>query len=135
MKSIYTEKSNLKIDFLLFSLLSIASNDLAFKDLNMKNGHEVEEFTEASILTHTSNFSNFQKLLNNISIRRLSYSIIEGLSEDKPKENLLLEQYLKKYKHLYTRQFVNRINTPKTFPTNKIINSFAIKSLMILVGT
>ncbi len=124
----------IKVDFLLISLLCIAPNDQLFKELSIKSDLDMDYISKGYTLTKVKDLSSFQQLINNVSVRRFSYSIIESFLNKDQNQRFLAKQYLRKYKYLYFRYLGNKLHTFNSFPQDKTINAMAIKALIILAG-
>ena len=124
----------LEFDFLFISLLCIAPTDPIFKKVSITNGLNLNEIGPNYTFAKMKNCSNYYKLLNNISVRRFSYSLIESFFSDEPKETFFVMQYLKKYKFFYKRYFITKTNSANCLLKDKQINVLAIKSLTVLAG-
>jgi len=91
------------------------------------------------------NFSSLYRLLNKVSLRQFSYILISPIFQKQSyfiQENIpasfktyweiiLLKQYLKKFKFIYKRYFLNDV---LNLPADKELNYFAIISLMMIIG-
>ena len=145
------QHKNLKINFLICSLITLLPNSEAFILLNNKQNFQ-KNFDEASYETiyltlDSKILSSLQKILNKPTLRAFVYTLLEPIFGENnyynrfcrtdpqilEKKNLL-KQYLKKFRHNYIRHFSSPTINPNTIITNKEINKVAIKALIFIHG-
>ena len=137
-----------EINFLVCSLCTLSPNDKTFKFFNRKSRLAFRLKKESLTLITIDDLSHLREMLNRKSLRQFSYQLLEPIIEEGDvleefylpptpkldKNTILLKRYLKKFKHTYSRYFYCKLSNYNTFPTDKEINTLALKSLILLVG-
>jgi hypothetical protein len=143
MELITCREESLNRNLLLCSFLTISPNIILSEELkthlttNEKN-YPVPEYYTLEYLS---------LLLNKPEIRQLSYRIVKPLISRVPKTNstsmnlqnfetdqLLIKQYLKKFNYTYKNFFNKKQSVKYKGNSEKELNSFAIKSLFLIIG-
>ena len=137
-----------EINFLVCSLCTLSPNDKTFKFFNRNSSLTFGLKKESLTLITIDDLSYLREMLNRKSLRQFSYQLLEPIIEEGDvlekfylspapkldKNTILLKRYLKKFKHNYSRYFYCKLSNYNTFPTDKEINTLALKSLILLVG-
>ena len=133
-----------KLNFLICTLYTLASEDKNFKSLNLKYAICLDKKNNVSFYKTIQNFRNS---INNVSIRRFAFilvtpiltknsssSLLTSKDQDFINQTKLLKKYLKKFRHNYNRYFFFKSEYYDRLPLNKEINSQAIEYLFLLAG-
>jgi hypothetical protein len=134
----------LNLNFLICSVLTLDPLNNFFKKIDIKSDLYLNPNTQNQgsilwLLCIKAYDTEFYELLNRHSLREAAYEIIKPLiitrkTNSYPKKRGLLKKYLKKYKVLYKKYFLNHYQKSNTIKTDKIINHFALHALFLLVG-
>ena len=117
----------------------------SFRDLNLQYDILVSPSQNDYFDYKMENFSDLYKLINNLSIRRFTYTLLEPILKEEYTESsiniknnnllneiILLKKYLKRFNYNYRRYFCDKYYN--NLPPDKEINSYAIESLFLLTG-
>ncbi len=123
---------NITIEALICCLFALFPQDDLFKNLNVQLPIKEED---SSLL---------YKLVNKRSLRGFSSTLVNPIIYNKNYANdsnaaflkrvILLKKYIRKYKFLYYRYFFYNAINFSSLPTEKEINTQALKTLIILSG-
>lgn len=138
------KKLLLEIDLssLICSLYTLSETNQLFKKLDLKNDI-------VTYINYKDYFHELYQLLNNTSLRRFVFKLLKPIlnntylknSSIKTQDNIniiykeetvLLQKYLKKFKHNYYYYYQNE--NFENSSTEKEINLSALKSLFLIVG-
>ena len=142
---------NISLSSILCMSYTLDENNNIFKKLNLKNENYLNIRDGVQLSNKLYNFQEFYSLLNKSSLRRFAYKLINPLLiknyllypcniEDKIvaknvcAETILLKKYLRKFKHNYRNYFFYKNGNFNNVPTEKEMNTSAIKYLFLLTG-
>ena len=140
-------KQFININFLICSVLTLDPQNNIFKKTTFKKDVYLDPNTanQNSLLTPLDEESyekEFYELLNKYSIRQMAYEIIKPILIKKRNPNIpfnkkkikILKKYLKKFKILYKKFFLDDAQKPKNLRNDNIINSSALYALFLIAG-
>ena len=143
-KKITKEDISQTTTLLLCSVFTLSPNENLFKTLNIKQKLYSGVNNSDDLLIESDIIEDLYSIINKRAVRQLAYSIVnpflsknyivsinQPINKDKA---TLLKKYLKKYRYSYYRYFFPATAKNIIFPTPKMLNTYAIKSLFLLLG-
>lgn len=136
------------LDFLICSLYTLSENDEVFKKFNLQNDICLGNKNAKNFSNQVKNFNDFEELLKRSWLKQFAFYLLEPFfnpqfgfdSETKIvnkkicKKTTLLKKYLRKFKRNYYYYFFYQNRNYENLPTNKEINTYAIKYLFFIAG-
>jgi hypothetical protein len=152
MKKVFSEKLlfSTNLSLLICSLYTLSEHHRVFKKTNIRYHIPLNLVNLKQFSNDIEPFLEFDKLLNNSSLRRFAYDLIEPYLTPKPflsnlsidkslgketfAKTFFLKRYLQKFKYNYRRYFFFQNRNYKHLSLDKEINMHAIKMLFLLAG-
>ena len=139
-------KTNL--DLLVCTLYTIIEDNNIFKNINIKHNIFLNRKSTKQPIPNSEIFQELHILINRLSLRKFAYLLIKPLltstnsslfpniakTETKKNKTTLLKKYLQRFQYNYRRYFLYQNENYENPPTNKEINTYAIKTLFLLAG-
>jgi len=136
--------SSKRLSFLICALLVLSPTDYFFEKIDLKNDIFIDVQTQDYV--HTD-FDSFYTLINKVTVRQFAYILLRPLLFERAIDlqnfniknewyphAILLQEYLKQFKHLYNYYFLLFSGSANLSLTDKEINSFAIDALFLISG-
>jgi hypothetical protein len=146
------EKTSTKpnIDPLICTLYTILEDNSIFKNVNIKHNIFLNKKNPEKPIPNSKIFQELYILVNRLSLRKFAYLLIKPLListnsslfsniaktdiQKNESETTLLKKYLQRFQYNYRRYFLYQNGNYENPPTNKEINTYAIKTLFLLAG-
>ena len=146
------EKTSTKpnIDPLICTLYTILEDNSIFKNVNIKHNNFLNKKNPKKPIPNSKIFQELYILVNRLSLRKFAYLLIKPLListnsslfsniaktdiQKNESETTLLKKYLQRFQYNYRRYFLYQNGNYENPPTNKEINTYAIKTLFLLAG-
>lgn len=145
-----SKKSIISLHYLICSIYTLSNNDPFFKKINFKNTTYLSKRNIKNLLSNEKKVNEFYSLINSPLLKKFVFQIIQVILKSNKKLNLdflnienkikfydeivLLKKYLDKFHYNYRHYFIYQNGDCINPPTNKEINTNAIKALILLTG-
>jgi len=135
MSSSHLNDLEVNLSFLLCSVFTLLPEATFFRQFVLKKQVAHVRSGRDYFILHDSDILSLYPELNNVSLRRFAFILLDPLLRNGPCENFtLLVQFLKKFKYNYKRYFLIKNKNYSNPPTSREINTSAIKTLYLLSG-
>ena len=150
MQILEKTSTKLNIDPLLCTLYTILEDNSIFKNVNIKHNIFLNKKNPKKPTPNSKIFQELYILVNRLSLRKFAYLLIKPLListnsslfsnivktdiQKNESETTLLKKYLQRFQYNYRRYFLYQNGNYENTPTNKEINTYAIKTLFLLAG-
>ena len=123
------------LSFLLCSVFTLLPEASFFTQFVLKKQVAHVRSGRDYFILDDSDILRLYPALNNVSLRRFAFSLLDPLIQNgSHKNSTLLVQFLKKFRYNYKRYFLLKNKNYSKPPTNLQINTSAIKTLYLLSG-
>ena len=136
------------LNILICSLYTLSGNHKVFKKFNIPNDIYLDKKNIKYFSNQVTNFNDFEELLKRSWLKQFALYLLapffnsqvgldsktEIVNKKICKETTLLKKYLRKFKRNYHYYFFYQNGNYENFPTNKEINTYAIKYLFFIAG-
>ena len=136
---------SLNLRFLLCGTYTLKENHKIFKQITLKKDIYLNINLDGKVANPKKEFYD---LLNSLALRRFAYILVKPILLKNPppfsfnlignkkiwNETILLKKYLRKFKHNYRKIFFFQNGNFGNLPTEKEMNTLAIKFLFLVAG-